>query len=1089
MAAANRDFYYTRKPIPLNELNHELHHIPSHTFQIIELDKRNFLGVHNFSLRRCTEALLFGALADGQSICCRVTDFKPHVYVKHTQDTEECLYNDLEKRNNVIQRIVRGQERFHFSSFNIQSLMSEDEMEEQFFIHSQLVEKTIVFTASEKPSQFFKVTFPTEDDRQSFIKDVRWGNLAGISECDLHNANITYEQQYITYSHHKPCQWCFVPPINAIANEAQRISSCNVECVAEMSEVEPQPKLVTVVAPIILLSFDIEVAARPNVFPQPEHDPIICIAAQVLRYGQKHDQYRKTSIVFTQRSERPDEWFGQEITSEMGSSYRTCFFSNEQQMCHAFIKFVRDVDADIITGYNIANFDIPYIIKRGMYINKPVGSVQHPSNPLKRLNSSYSNRTPQLPDSIFCNWSKLIGYKCSLQTSTFSSTQKGTKEYCMAIIPGRVQFDLLPVIQSSVMLKSYRLGFVSNKYLGKTKIDLPHYVISTKFKTDPEVVEDYCKWDAELCTLIDEKQQFLLGYIQMSVVTGATLSILVYRGEQQKAITQLLPEFDAQNLILPVKQRAAENDKKQKFQGAFVLDPIVGFHPGVFPVCLDYTSLYPSIMMQYNVCYVSAILPENIPTCGYSPDQYVVAPDTGCAFLLPSVKQGILPSILDKLLTERRCVKAKMNGCDPETLQYAIYNRLQLALKVSANSLYGFCGAPTGIMPLIILSSSVTAFGRTLLMKSKSLVEEMGCTVYYGDTDSIMVHIPGSTDVESAFEKGREMEKYLNDRMPPKVQFKVEEIMKNPLFIQKKHYACEMYTSPTRSELLLKGIDCVKRDKLPIVSNTMRNYLKLLINHTDAERAYKLVMCMVARVKRGQVSITDIVLIKGLSKPIREYTQPSPPAHVTAARRAFARDSNYECSANSRIPFVFVKPNSGDSKVCDVSEDPGYVIDHNLPIDYEKYTRDVLKAVERIITVVHGIDGFNNIKRQVSSLRPVRNQAAWHNFQAQSQSTQSMFDHLVKCANPECAQFIKNPGMCSGCVDTPAHSAFRAEKLHDLEEAQAKDTKCWDVCRGCQNGDIETAKLCVARDCPNYYERQLSSIRTRHLQVEYDLTK
>ena len=309
--------------------------------------------------------------------------------------------------------------------------------------------------------------------------------------------------------------------------------------------------------------------------------------------------------------------------------------------------------------------------------------------------------------------------------------------------------------------------------------------------------------------------------------------------------------------------------------------------------------------------------------------------------------------------------------------------------------------------------------------------------------------------------------------------------MKNPLFIQKKHYACEMYTSPTRKELLLKGIDSVKRDKLPIVRTTMRRYFVLLLQQNNAMAAFKLVLSMLSRIKRGCVSLTDIIQSKALSKPLREYNKTAPPPHVAAARRAFARDSNYECSANSRIPFVFVKPPHANAKVCEVAEDPNYVIETNSPINYDKYFETALSAVKRIITIVHDEAGYRNMVRQVSHLRPAQSNEKYHMLRAQSMENTTRYS--TKCANPDCSTFIGQPGVCDKCRTTFFFNQHKDKKQDELNKAKQKEKEHWDVCSKCQNGDIETAKLCVARECPNYYPRQMASSKVEHLTIEYDL--
>merc|ERR1719296_656595 len=155
--------------------------------------------------------------------------------------------------------------------------------------------------------------------------------------------------------------------------------------------------------------------------------------------------------------------------------------------------------------------------------------------------------------------------------------------------------------------------------------------------------------------------------------------------------------------------RAQESDSK--FEGATVLEPITGYYAKPIAT-LDFASLYPSIMMAHNICYCTLLRPDQVKSM--DPEQITKAPSTGSTFVKREVRRGLLPMILEELLTARkRAKKAMAEAEDP--LTKSVLNGRQLALKVSANSVYGFTGATVGVLPCLEISASVTAFGRTMI--------------------------------------------------------------------------------------------------------------------------------------------------------------------------------------------------------------------------------------------------------------------------------------------------------------------------------------------------------------------------------------
>ena len=139
------------------------------------------------------------------------------------------------------------------------------------------------------------------------------------------------------------------------------------------------------------------------------------------------------------------------------------------------------------------------------------------------------------------------------------------------------------------------------------------------------------------------------------------------------------------NLLIPVERKSGSDGQ---YEGAVVIEPTRGFYKD--PVAtLDFASLYPSIMMAHNLCY-STLVPKHKAQF-YNPDDLTKTPN-GDFFVKPHMKKGILPIILQELLSARKRAKQELaKATDP--FEKAVLDGRQLALKISANSVYGFTGA------------------------------------------------------------------------------------------------------------------------------------------------------------------------------------------------------------------------------------------------------------------------------------------------------------------------------------------------------------------------------------------------------------
>lgn len=165
---------------------------------------------------------------------------------------------------------------------------------------------------------------------------------------------------------------------------------------------------------------------------------------------------------------------------------------------------------------------------------------------------------------------------------------------------------------------------------------------------------------------------------------------------------------------MPVHKAEAGDD----YEGATVIEPVRGYYSQPIAT-LDFSSLYPSIMMAHNLCYTTLLHPRDKDKL--KEDEYIKTP-AGNYFVKATVRKGLLPDILEALLAARKKAKKDL-AVETDPLRQKVLDGRQLALKISANSVYGFTGAQVGKLPCLEISQSVTAFGRMMIEKTKTEVE------------------------------------------------------------------------------------------------------------------------------------------------------------------------------------------------------------------------------------------------------------------------------------------------------------------------------------------------------------------------------
>lgn len=816
--------------------------------------------------------------------------------------------------------------------------------------------------------------------------------------------------------------WCSVQGFRR--REPQNfVSSCQVEIDVNWENVRPVE--IIKIAPVRILSFDIECFnPEGKGFPKAEQSPVIQIAVYLKEQGSSTRLLHAVWCLNT-----CNDIAGAEVWS----------FEREVDLLLSFSQFIERVDPDIITGYNIMNFDLPYLIDRA--------------------------------EALKVKWDFCKLGRTSERTRKRINEVQG-RETIEINIDGRVVFDMLVVMQKEQKLSSYSLNAVSAEFLGEQKEDVHYSMIGDLFKTSAETrrrLAVYCLKDAYLPMQLIDKLLCMYNYVEMARVTGTPINFLLTRGQMIKVVSQLLRKARQLQFVMPTLRSEKSDDK---YEGATVLEPLCAYYDKPIAT-LDFASLYPSIMMAHNLCYTTLVPPEQAHTV---PADKVTKTPCGHVFIKRDTRQGLLPVILEELLAARkRAKKAMAEAEDP--LTKSVLNGRQLALKVSANSVYGFTGATVGVLPCLEISSSVTAFGRTMIDHTKKMVETEFCIqkgyahdaqVIYGDTDSVMVKF-GVDTVAEAMDLGLKAAGLVSDTFLKPIKLEFEKVYFPYLLMNKKRYAGLYWTNPEKWDKLdAKGIETVRRDNCGLVRQVVERVLNTILIERSIPLAMKYVQDMMSDLLQNKIDLSLLIITKSLGKGDRAEDYANKQAHVELALRMKKRDPSTAPGSGDRVPYVVIAGPKG-AKAYEKSEDPLYALENNLCIDAQYYIENQLKQpLLRIFgPALGGTDGDSKAESQL--FRGAHTMAVKANT-PQNSALSKFVRKGERCLG--CKTLITDPkqgSLCKHCSEDKAGEVV-AEKLQELREGEEEYSRLWTQCQRCQGSLLEPV-ICSNSDCAIFYRR------------------
>ncbi|XP_071544881.1 DNA polymerase delta catalytic subunit isoform X2 [Panulirus ornatus] len=990
----------------------------SFVFQQIEIDYyigNPIQGMPGQQVGKVPVMRMFGINDSGNSVCCHVHGFSPYFYVTCPPSFKDVHLGEFK---NVLNQVLLG------------DMKSNKENITDTVLAVDIVKKESIYGFhGNRKVPFLKITLARPRLIAAAKRLLGEGKVflssIGTPVYEAYESNIDFEIRFMVDTHLVGCCWVELPAKTWTIRKDRLDTRCQLEVDVAWNQFkahEPEGEWARV-APLRILSFDIECAGRKGVFPEYDKDPVIQIGNMVIRQGEAEPFVR---TIFTFKKCAPI------VASKVQS------FENEKDMLEHWAGFVRDVDPDIITGYNINNFDFPYLLNR--------------ANHLKSEKFSYLGRVKYI--------------RTVIKDTMLQSRQMGKRENKSINTEGRCQFDLLMILVRDYKLRSYTLNAVSYHFLQEQKEDVHHSIISDLQNGNPQTrrrLAVYCLKDALLPLRLLDKLMCIINYMEMARVTGVPLSYLLTRGQQIKVISQLLRKAVEQDLVLPVHKGAGED----AYEGATVIEPRKGYYDKPIAT-LDFSSLYPSIMMAHNLCYTTLLQgPNKAQEYGLSPGDYIKTP-SGNYFVKASTRKGLLPEILESLLGARKKAKNDLkNETDP--LRMKVLDGRQLALKISANSVYGFTGAQVGKLPCLEISQSVTAFGRTMIAFTKNQIEEkyimengyaQNAEVVYGDTDSVMIKF-GVETVAEAMELGREAATYVTEKFVKPIKLEFEKVYFPYLLINKKRYAGLYFTKPDKHDKMdCKGIETVRRDNCPIVANLINMCLQKILIERNPSGAVDHAKQTISDLLCNRIDISQLVITKELTKTEKEYAAKQ--AHVELANKMKKRDPGTAPKLGDRVPFVIIAGAKG-IPAYEKAEDPIYVLENSLPIDYEYYLSNQLsKPLKRIFEPILG----EKVESQLLKGDHTRSRIITHSKVGAMAKFVTKKASCVGCKVPISSV---TEALCKHCK--LRESEIYMQQMETLGTLEERFSRLWTQCQRCQ-GSIHEEVICTSRDCPIFYMRK-----------------
>jgi DNA polymerase I len=536
-----------------------------------------------------------------------------------------------------------------------------------------------------------------------------------------------------------------------------------------------------------------------------------------------------------------------------------------------FVDYVKKYDPDIILGFEINKLHWPYLIQRAKQLKEKLAIGRDGTEP---------------HTSVFGHVS-ILG-RASLDLSDLVA---GIPEIKVKTLENTAKFFQLPNSGSITTVDEWDLHEIWLKEDGRAKL-LENTRLTAKACSDlASVAIDFP--------------------MQLSAITGLPLDQVMAAAVGFRVDSYFIRQAHQINELIPTKSV----QPFFTYRGATVLEPETGLHENV--VVLDFASMYPNLMMKYNLSPDTLVKPEET----VSEDSCHVIPEVGHRFR--KEPDGLFRIVLSSLIQQRQAIRKEIENQSTRSTIYRVLKERERAVKIITNACYGYAGWAGARWYAKEVAESATALGRETIGKAIEKAKSFGLKIIYSDTDSIFA----SNDKP----KVDRLLEWVKSELG--LEIKVEREYTRILFTE----AMKRYAGiQTNGSLDIVGLEAVRGDWSDIARRVQEEVLMCILKDQSTERAVQTVSETISLLREGEVSMNDLIIRKTLTKPIEKYRVRTP--HVEVARQLMKE--GWDLSLGDKVAYVIAK---GSGALFKRARPPNRLRPDE--VDYEYYVENQVKPV------------------------------------------------------------------------------------------------------------------------------------------------
>ena len=666
------------------------------------------------------------------------------------------------------------------------------------------------------------------------------------------------------------------------------VVSCTLE---DLAKVDPFR------TPFVSFSFDLETSIQSN--------RILCAAAVIDRGGERSEH---------------------------------TFQGDEGDIMEGLTSLVHSEDPDIITGYNIDNFDLPRMEERADVL---------------------AGRSKMEATTLF-GWGRVPMLQSEAKPRRLFPSRRQNRVWDIA---GRIPLDAWWQARQTLRPQRESLSYVSKLLWpedeDKHKLDIDASQMDREWAERPEEVLEYCVRDTILPLDILDRLQSVARKEALASVSLTTVETASTGTTSQWIDSLVIRLADRSDVAVPTTISGPR--RRDQIAGGYVHEVDAGISPWV--VVLDFKSMYPSIMIANNICSTTLVRDDT------TDDSYSVSPTTQTRYLSKENRVGLVPHLLEQLMQSRdrhkaALAEARAAGDEAEAF---LQDQLQYAVKILMNSFYGVFASSFYRFTHPDLGASITEWARHNIRGIIAQVEEDGHEVVYSDTDSIFVRSPvdkqapikrpededeGLSEWEGAKRDALQFGERLADRFTREGAELEFETALSAFF---SHGAKKRYVGRVvwpREEMLIRGYEVRRTDSFALLTRTMTDMFEMILDGEEWA-AVEMTKSVIDDVKARRTDVADLVISRSCKGTLRRdgsvdftkvYDNPDGLPYVRAAKERIRRGLPF--TPGMKVGYIVT-----NAKMSPMTVEPWLVdeIGEKAPkYDPDYYARRLAKSLGRI---------------------------------------------------------------------------------------------------------------------------------------------